>query len=100
MSKYLSFKDIILVICISALFSQVSWWVLLNTEKAKQQLHPQIALSIEQAGTPTIESLPSAFLLAFIAYMPFWLVTFTLIKLFANLERRRSRSSPIYQQSI
>jgi hypothetical protein len=100
MDKLVIFKNIIVIILLSALFSQVSWWVLLNTEKAKDKLDPQIQQTMTEAGEPSIENLPSAFWLAFIAYMPFWVVTFSIIKIFAELERKNSRTSPIYQQTI
>jgi type III secretory pathway component EscR len=100
MDKLILIKNIAVILLLSALFSQVSWWVLLNTEKAKLELDPNIQETMSQADVSTVSNLPSAFWLAFIAYMPFWVVTLTIIKVFAELERKRSRSSPIYQQTI
>lgn len=100
LSKIISAKDIIVIILIAALFSQVSWWVLINTEKVKHELNPQISKTYQEAGTPSLSSIPHSILLAFIAYMPFWLVAFTIIRIFVNIEKHRSMPSPIQQQEI
>src|SRR4030042_2676140 len=99
MDKLILIKNIAVILLLSALFSQVSWWVLLNTEKAKLELDPNIQETMEQADVSTVSNLLSAFWFALIAYMPFWVVTFTIIKIFAELERKRSSTSPIYQQT-
>ncbi len=100
MQKLLTLKDIIVIISLSIIFSQVSWWVLFTTKKAQDLLNPAIAQSLESAQTITIASLPSNLILPIIAYFPFWVVTFLLLHIFINLEKRRSLGSPLQQQTL
>src|SRR3989304_2124549 len=98
MRRLLTIKDVIFIISLSIIFSQVSWWVLYTTKKAQTLLNPTIAQSLESAKTVTIASLPSNLILPLIAYFPFWAMTFTVLRIFVNLEKRRSLGSPLQQQ--
>lgn len=91
MRALLSMRDAIIIVSLSIIFSQVSWWVLFTTKKAQTLLNPSIAHSLESAQTVTIASLPSNLILPLIAYFPFWAMTFTLLRIFINLEKRRNR---------
>lgn len=89
--RILSVQDIFIIILISALFAEVSWWVLLTQQTARRLLRKEIADSLEQNQEVTLSSLPSTFMLPLMTYMPFWLVTFTLVRVFSNLEKERNR---------
>jgi hypothetical protein len=91
MRRILSIQDILVIILVSALFAQVSWWVLLTQQAARSLLREEIASSLEQGQQITISDLPATLMLPLITYMPFWLVTFTLVRIFSNLEKERNR---------
>lgn len=96
----LTIKDVIIIVALSLIFSQVSWWVLFTTKKAQELVRPELAQSVEQVETASISALPSTFILGMIAYFPFWAVTFSLIRVFINLEKHHSRVSPLQQQTL
>src|SRR3989344_56650 len=100
MRRLLSLKDVIFIISLSIILSQISWWVLFTTKKAHTLLNPEIAQSLESAQTVTIASLPSNLILPLIAYFPFWSMAFTFLRIFINLEKRRFMGSPIQQQTL
>lgn len=91
MRSILTIRDIILIISLSMVFSYVSWWVLFQTEKAQVVIREEIVESLEKTEETTITTLPSNIILPIIAYLPFWAVTFSLIRVFTNLEKRRTR---------
>lgn len=100
MHRLLSIKDAIFIVSLSIVFSYVSWWMLFTTQKAKKVVRQEIVESLEKTETTTLTTLPSNAILPIIAYFPFWSVTFGLIRLFVNLEKRRSLGSPLQQQTI
>lgn len=103
MPRFLNTKDLVIVISLSIIFSYVSWWALFSIQALQQSkavLRQDIAASLEETQTVTLTNLPSKIILPIIAYFPFWTITFGLIRLFINLERRRSTGSPLQQQTI
>lgn len=100
MQRLFSIKDAVVIISLSIVFSYVSWWTLFTTERAKVVVRQDIAQSLEETEETTLTTLPSKAILPIIAYFPFWSVTFGLIRLFVNLEKRRSLGSPLQQQTI
>lgn len=87
--RILSVLDAVIIVSASILFSEVSWWVLYSTKQVPKILNPQISQSLESAGTVTIGSLPSTLILPIVTYFPFWLMTFTVLKIIMNIEKRR-----------
>ncbi|MCH7951766.1 hypothetical protein IH980_03455 [Patescibacteria group bacterium] len=91
MRPLLTARDAIIIFSLSIVFSFVSWWMLFTTEKARVLVRHEIAESLETTETTTLTTLPSNVILPIIAYFPFWVMTFGLIRVFTNLEKRRSR---------
>lgn len=89
MHPILSKRIVIFIISLSIIFSQVSWWVLASWGKVDRYIRPEIQITLAQGRTVTISSLPAAIILPLTTYFPFWLVTFSLIHLFRNLEKNR-----------
>ena len=91
MRSAINLRDIIVIIGLSIVFSQVSWWVLYTTKRAHQLVSSELIHSFEVAETTSFASLPSTLVLPLAAYLPFWMVTLLLIRIITNLEKRRSR---------
>lgn len=100
MRRLFSVKDAVIIFSLSIVFSYVSWWTLFTTEKAKEVVREEITQSMEETEETTLTNLPSKAILPIIAYFPFWSITFGIIRVFINLERRRSLGSPIQQQTL
>lgn len=90
MRSLLTIRDVIIISSLSIVFSYVSWWTLFVTKKARVVVRHEIIQSLETTETTTITTLPSNLILPVIAYFPFWAVTFGLIRIFTNLDKRRS----------
>jgi hypothetical protein len=91
MRRLLTIRDLIIIFSLAIVFSYVSWWTLFTTEKVKVIVREEIVESLEETEKTTITTLPSNLLLPIITYLPFWVVTFGIIRIFTNLERRRTR---------
>jgi hypothetical protein len=100
MRRLFSLKDAVIIIALSIVFSYVSWWTLFTTEKAKQVVRQDISQSLEEGKDVSLTNLPSKVILPIIAYFPFWAITFGLIRVFTNLEKRRASNSPLQQQTL
>jgi hypothetical protein len=91
MRRLLTIRDLIIIFSLSIVFSYVSWWTLLTTEKVKVVVREEIVESLEETESTTITTLPLSLILPIVTYLPFWFVTFSLIRIFTNLEKRRTR---------
>jgi hypothetical protein len=91
MRRLLTIRDLIIIFSLSIVFSYVSWWTLLTTEKVKVIVREEIVESLEETESTTITTLPLSLILPIVTYLPFWFVTFSLIRIFTNLEKRRTR---------
>ena len=101
--RLLLFKDLVGILALSTILSEISWWFLFFNYQLQRFSRSEISQSLNLIREPSIGSVILNYVVVpLITYLPFWLVVLLIIRIFMNLEkkRRRSSTSPIYQQSI